>query len=242
MRLQGFRPLVLCGLLLTVFPLCAYAAEIPDGEVVDQPEEESQEVLDESGGDEMGEEITEGFLPEAEDPEVVDAPSAVSEGESSGGGDLVVTIDEPIETYTAYDAYYGSISTTYVEYMRGYLSKLTPQCHYVGARVGQYQYIFAYGEDLTYSGGEFTGAVNVATWNTYNDGSFSFAQDGSFRLDPGSCLVYSDLTEKYPSLATSGDFTLRQILILFTVFGLCLTIDHMYQVRKIRRLTRRGSL
>lgn len=143
--------------------------------------------------------------------------------------------------FASYDTYYGSISNTYLEYMRGYLSKLSPDAHYVGARVGQYDYVFAYGADLVYDGSNFSGAAMVIRWNTYNNGHMYQSYDAAFYLDPGSYLCYSDLSDRYPSLASSSDVTLRQILILFTIFCLCLTIDHMYQVRKIRRLTRKEN-
>lgn len=154
----------------------------------------------------------------------------------------VLAAVEDVQPYAAYDTYYGSISSTYLEYMRGYLSKLPSSAHYVASRVGQYDYVFAFGEDLSYNGSIFSGAAQVIRWNTYNNGTFTYAFDNSFYLNPGSYLVYTDLSERYPSLATSSDFTLRQILILFTVFCLCLTIDHMYQVRKIRRISRKEDL
>ncbi|MBD5401987.1 hypothetical protein HDR58_04185 [bacterium] len=153
----------------------------------------------------------------------------------------LVSSGDGITLYASYDSYYGSISSTYLEYMRGYLSKLPPDAHYVGARVGQYDYVFAYGADLVYDGSSFSGAVTVIRWNTYNNGTMYETYDPSFHLDPGSYLVYSDLSGRYPSLASSADVTLRQILILLTIFCLCLTVDHMYQVRKIRRLNRKEN-
>ena len=154
---------------------------------------------------------------------------------SVSGGDFY--IPAPLSSY---DSYYGSISGTYLEYMRGYLSKLSPTEHYIAARVSQYDYIFAYGEDLTWTGSGFSGAVKVAKWNTYNYGTFSVMYDSNFYLNPASALVYTDLTDTYPALATSSDFTLRQILILLVIFCLVLTMDHMYQVRKIRRIAKGG--
>ena len=164
--------------------------------------------------------------------------TSVSSGDvsvSSGDIGVLPALDELIEAYSSYDAYYGSISSTYVEYMRGYLPKLLPAEHYVGARVGQYEYIFAYGEELSFDGSTFSGSVDIVRWNTYNNGTFSSYHDDAFRLDPGSYLVYTDLSGEYPALATSSDFTLRQILILFTIFCICLTVNSMYQVRKVRR-------
>lgn len=152
---------------------------------------------------------------------------------SVSGGDVSVG---DIMPFASYDVYYGSISSTYLEYMRGYLSKLPPDCHYVGARVSRYDYLFAYGDELVYDGRYFSGPATVVRWNTENNGSFSFGSDNSFSLDAGPYLVYTDLTDKYPALATSSDFTLRQILILFTVFCIAVTCHTMYQVRKIRRI------
>lgn len=163
---------------------------------------------------------------------------------SSGDAALLsglVSSGDGITPYASYDSYYGSISTTYLEYMRGYLPKLPPDAHYVGARVGQYDYVFAYGAGLAYNGSSFSGAVTVIRWNTYNNGTMYETYDPSFHLYPGSYLVYSDLSSRYPSLASSADVTLRQILILFIIFCLCLTVDHMYQVRKIRRLNRKEN-
>lgn len=183
------------------------------------------------------------------------AASTVSSGDvvssedaaSSGSAEILSVLQDirtslEVQPYASYDVYYGSISSTYLEYMRGYLSKLPSDAHYVGARTGQYDYVFAYGADLTYNGSSFSGAATVIRWNTYNSGSMYESYDSAFYLNPGSYLVYSDLSGKYPSLASSSDMTLRQILILFTIFCLCLTMDHMYQVRKIRRLARKGKL
>lgn len=145
--------------------------------------------------------------------------------------------DDSIEPYSSYNTYYGSIGSTYLEFMRGFLPKLGFKEHYVASRTSQYDYIFAFGEDLIYSGGRFSGIdITVITWNTYNNGSYSSGVQSSFSLNPGSYLVYSDLSDFYPSLADSSGFTLRQILILLTMFILGIVIDHMYQVRKIRRI------
>lgn len=109
--------------------------------------------------------------------------------------------DTDIYPYANYNTYYGSISSTYLEFMRGFLPKLGFREHYVASRTSQYDYIFAYGEKLTYSGGRFTGTgITVITWNTYNYGTYSFGYQSTFSLNPGSYLVYSDLSDVYPSL------------------------------------------
>lgn len=176
------------------------------------------------------------------------ASGTVSSGDvSSGSGEILSVLQDirdslAVQPYSYYDAYYGSISSTYLEYMRGYLSKLPPDAHYVGARTGQYDYVFAYGAGLAYNGSSFSGAATVVRWNTYNNGAMYESYDPSFYLNPGSYLVYSDLSGKYPSLATSSDMTLRQVLILLIIACLCLTVDHMYQVRKVRRRARKEKL
>lgn len=148
--------------------------------------------------------------------------------------------EDGVEPYSSYNSYIGSIGSTYVEYMRGYLPKLAPKEHYVGARVGQYDYVFAYGIDLQYDG-YFHGSCFVVKFNTYNSGSFSVVYDPNFNLYPGNQLVYSDLSDIYPSLAVSSDVSLRQILYLLVIAFLVMIIDHMYQVRKIRRVNSRAN-
>lgn len=159
----------------------------------------------------------------------------LSDPPSGGGEDFVDTDD--VSGYANYNTYYGSIGSTYLEYMRGFLPKLRFRQHYVASRTSQYNYIFAFGEDLAFTGSYFTGnGVTVITWSTYQDGSYSVGFEPTFNLNPGSFLVYSDLSDIYPSLADTAGFTLRQILILLTTFILGAVIDHMYQVRKVRRV------
>lgn len=127
--------------------------------------------------------------------------------------------DGLISPYSSYNTYYGVISTSYLEYMRGYLGKLSPTQHYVGARTGQYEYIFAYGDSLSFSGSLFSGTdVMVLTWYTNGNGSFSHSMQSSFSLSPGSYLVYSDLTDIYPSLADSSAVSLRQLVFVSAIF------------------------
>lgn len=166
-----------------------------------------------------------------------DFPDVSLDEEGVDGYTVSGNIPFDIDFFSSYDTYYGSIGSTYLEYMRGFLPKLRYNQHYVASRVSQYDYIFAYGRDLEFSGDIFTGTnITVVTWNTRNNGSYGVTVDDSFSLDPGSFLVYSDLSVIYPTLADLSGFTMRQLLILFCIFFLCLTIEHMYQVRKIRRL------
>lgn len=144
--------------------------------------------------------------------------------------------DNP-ELFSNYDTYYGAIGTTYLEYMRGFLPKLGFSEHYVAARVSQYTYIFAFGSSLEYTGRLFRGNnIRVVTFYTNNNGSYNVSTEGSFNLDTNNYMVYTDLSKDYPSLADTSGVSSRQILILLTIMGLVWTIDHMYNVRKIRRV------
>lgn len=177
---------------------------------------------------ELGVSISENTLPieenteqDNQDQEIFDTISdnsisdnSITEEElgSSDNKDTTIIYEYDISPLADYDTYYGSISTTYVEYMRGYLSKLEPDQHYVGARTGQYEYIFAFG-DINYSNGNFSGNdINVITWNTQNTGYFNSSIQSNFSLSVGNYLVYTDLGYDYPSLATSSDISLRQIV------------------------------
>lgn len=153
----------------------------------------------------------------------------------SGNG---VKYGDDICYYDNYNAYYGSIGTTYVEYFRGYLCKLLPNQHYVAARVGQYDYIFAYGDSLTYNGSFFGTDITVITINTYNNGSFSSSVQSSFSLNPGSYMVYSDLSGKYPSLMTSSDYSLRQVVIFIAILVVFYTLTKMASSGGVKYLRR----
>lgn len=137
-----------------------------------------------------------------------------------------------------YDTYYGSISNTYVEYFRGYISKMEYNEHYVAARTGQYEYIFAYGPELFYDGTFYGSDVMVVTFNTNQNGSFSSGIQTTFTLDPGSYLVYSDLSPNYPALSTSSDMSLRQIVYAIIFIIIFYTISQFGNALGIKRRSR----
>lgn len=198
-----------------------------DDSSVDDAFQEFIDSVDDSGFD---------FYTPSPDPEL-DPELIPDVSPSASPSYYPISEDEGIDLYASYNTYYGSISSTYLEFMRGFLPKLSFKEHYVASRTSQYDYIFAYGEDLSFNGSRFIGSdVTVVTWNTYNNGTYSTGVQSSFSLNPGSYLVYSDLSKVYPSLADTAGFTLRQILILLTMFFLGIIVDHMYQVRKIRRI------
>lgn len=171
----------------------------------------------------------------------IDYTVSSEEGDESKTDDTVSgnDIEYAVMPLADYDTYYGTISTTYVEYFRGYLSKLESGEHYVAARTGQYEYIFAYGADLSYDGSFAGSDVYVVTINTQNSGSFSGGIQTTFSLNPGSYMVYSDLSAEYPALATSSDFSLRQIVYVIGIVIAFFTIDGFFRFKtKSRRWKR----
>lgn len=233
-----------CSVAAAAAPLTAFAVEdisITDSEDLNDdeidlfiepsptptlfPEEEFSDSDTVSGNsifdDELVEDFTYGF-----DFSVVDNDMA---------DDISYSV-EAIEPMSDYNSYYGTISSTYLEYMRGYLAKLSHDIHYVGARTGQYQYIFAYGKELNFDGDFFGSDITVITWNTQNNGSFHFENQSTFNLNPGTNMVYSDLSSVYPSLTVSSDLSLKQILYLLVIAFLVVFMNKMYQVNKIRRI------
>lgn len=217
--------------------------EVEESETLIQTEESSQE---------------ESFLPESSETISVYNNSSVSgndvveseyESESeiesdteSGDSDSVLESVYEIMPLQNYNTYYGSITSTYFEYMRGFLSKLGFKDHYVAARVSQYDYIFAYGENLVFNG-SFSGSdITVITFNTYNNGSYSSSVQSSFSLSPGSYMVYSDLSGIYPSLATSSDFSLRQIVLVLGIAIVSYTVGCFFIRKAVKSHSRRRRL
>lgn len=149
-------------------------------------------------------------------------------------------IDDGIIPLSSYDTYYGGIGTTYLEYMRGFLPKLGFDDHYVASRVSQYQYIFAYGSDLSFDGALFTGTdIMVITWYTNNNGIYTSGFQSVFSLDPSNYMVYTDLTNIYPSLADSGDFSLRQIVLFLGILVTFYTVGLFIKGFTVKRRSRR---
>ena len=128
------------------------------------------------------------------------------------------SLDYNVDLYNNYDVYNGSISSSYLEFMRGFLPKLDWDEHYVAARVSRYDYIFAFSATLAYDG-VFTGSdVVVVKWNTSQDyASYTVTVEPTFTLSVNSNLVYSDLTHQFPSLADSSAVSLRQIVVFFAI-------------------------
>lgn len=229
--MTGFnKKFLIAGVLLLVAAtpaISSYAASVSGNEV-----DMDDGVIDDEGivSDEEADQPSDPVDPEpvvsvsGNDPGDDSDPEGAGDEENVSGNDVPdheqpdLLDDYLIVPLSDYDSYYGTISTTYVEYFRGYLSRLEPTEHYVAARVGQYEYIFAYGSELYYDSGSFYGEdVYVVTFYTSSNGSFSGSLQPTFSLDPGNNLIYTDLTYLYPSLATSSDISLRQLVLVAAV-------------------------
>ena len=152
------------------------------------------------------------------DNSVTSGSAAESESFDSDSSVSDNSVNYNIDLYNNYDVYDGSISSTYLEFMRGFLPKLDWDEHYVAARVSRYDYIFAFSASLAYDG-VFTGSdVVVVKWNTSQDyAAYTVSVEPSFSLSVNSNLVYSDLTHQFPSLADSSSVSLRQIVVFLAI-------------------------
>lgn len=130
----------------------------------------------------------------------------------------VVDDDTGISALSAYD---GNISTTYIEYFRGLVSKLPPFCHYLFYRDSQYSYVLYYSDSLEVSGAMVRGsAVDYYRLNTYNGYVLSSgASNVNENITTG--MYYSDLPG-CPDLR-GGDYYVQ----VSAVFVLCLIFVFM---------------
>lgn len=224
-----FNILLLCAALISAPAMSAQAAEQISGNEVSYEDivQDSEDPQQDPEDQEILSPISDNNISDYSfDPKELESESYIY---YSGDSSSVIM---PLADY---DTYYGSISSTYLEYMRGYLSKLSPDEHYVGARVSQNEYIFAFG-DLEYNNKNFSGQnIRVITWNTQNNGTFNSSIQSSFSLDSGSYLVYTDLGFDYPALASSSDISLRQIVYFISIL-VTFYITGQFFVRKAIRV------
>ena len=201
--------LISCGLSLCLGSVCL-ASGLPSdisGNVIDQETEVETEVETEAETEAETEVETDPNVSGNTVPEVeteVDNDVESTEISALDSGDqrpvLVLTPADAPDLFSNYIPYDGTISTTYVTYYKGIASKLGFRQHYVLWRASQYQYKFAYGDNLVWDGSRFTGDVSVITYDTYNSNGLSYSADSAFVLNPGAYMVYSDLTDRYPQL------------------------------------------
>lgn len=249
--MTGFK----IALIAAVAALSLTAAPAAAAYAVSDNDISVEESVENVEGDVSAPEISEPddlYVPESEDvyldsdsvsdnsvPVDTEQQSGTVEDPDAASAEDLSSQEYPIMPLSDYEVYYGSISTTYVEYFRGYLAKLQPNDHYVAARTGQYEYIFAYGGELYYDGSFYGEDVYVVRINSQNSGYFSGGIETTFYLNPGSYLVYSDLSSAYPSLATSADISLRQIVWVMGVVIVFYTLTKMMQPGIVKSHSRR---
>lgn len=198
-----------------VFESQSFESEVESESEVIVPTEEEIESSDLS---ESKSEVDSDYSDIVSDNSVASGSPAESESFDTDSSVSDNSVDYNIDLYNNYDVYDGSISSTYLEFMRGFLPKLDWDEHYVAARVSRYDYIFAYSASLAYDG-VFTGTdVVVVKWNTSQDyAAYTVTVEPNFSLAVNSNLVYSDLTHQFPSLADSSSFSLRQIVVFLAI-------------------------
>lgn len=149
--------------------------------------------------------------------------------------EVVIVDDSPSVLAINGTAYNGSISTTYLEYFRGYVQKMGHDVHYLLYRVDNYNYRLLYGTDLLESDGYFTGSVDYVNIYT-RDGTYISTGSDSVSVSTGTAMVYSDYVG-YSSL-TEGGTSIEFKVVLFVlcfmvaynvlhdIFDYCMSLFH----------------
>lgn len=188
-------------------------AETDDGTSEDRTVEKSEEIPSEESQD----------IPETLAPLLMSEPFPV------------YTVDAPQEdidvvTYSVGSTYPGTFSSTYLDYFSGIAEKLSPSVHYVAYRSGQYEYVMAWGKELTYDGSRFRGdALNICRiYRENGDYNYDYLVEwftDSVNMTPGGNFVYSDLGN-YSAL-TKGGTGIEFTALLFAVgFAVVYSVCH----------------
>lgn len=130
-----------------------------------------------------------------------------------------------------YGVYDGSISTSVLTYFRGMTEKLPPSSHYVLFRQSQYIYRLVYGENLVCNGNRFTGTdMMYITYDT-RDYVLSSGNEGTFSLNAGNYIVYSDIGDIYPVLVEGvKNYEFKALLFLCTMCLLFVIVRSFFNV------------
>lgn len=137
-----------------------------------------------------------------------------------------------IQVMSSYSGVYdGSISTSVLTYFRGMTEKLSPSSHYVLFRQSQYIYRLVYGENLVCNGNRFTGTdMMYITYDT-RDYVLSSGNEGSFSLNAGNYIVYSDIGDIYPVLVEGvKNYEFKALLFLCTMYLLFVIVRSFFNV------------
>ena len=121
---------------------------------------------------------------------------------------------------TAAEPYEGTISTTYITIFRDIAAKISPFDDYVFYRSNQNDYTLVCG-DLRLDADRITAeAVTIYTINADNSYNstyrYTVSNGGSFSLDVGENLVYSNLGN-YPDLIERNSYETTAILVVLCV-------------------------
>lgn len=252
--MTGFKAVaVICAMALTATPLYVedmeeieemeeieWTEEIGDLDV-DSPVEEGE--LDEDADEGAVEEASSSPSPSVAVGDLYDMLSNIYDSVSGNNvvpsDDVLPDADVP-SYYNDYTGSWGLLSSDYYNYFSGFLSKLSPNEHYVCSRYTEWNnnnnYIFAWGEDLSYNGSYFVGTnVHVVTYsNTY-----SYSLQSSFSFNPNGSFCYSDLSSIYPALSSPSDVYLRLVLYCFAfVFVFYVLTKFVVFRRRSRRSNR----
>lgn len=125
----------------------------------------------------------------------------------------------PMSSYG--EPYDGSMSSSVVQYFKDVVEKLPYNAHYVLFRSDRYRYRLVFSDDLEYTGGVFRSEdAQYIEYYSYDTGTWTQGQEGSFSLTPRSILVYSDLGN-YPVLVEGvKNYEFKALLFCVIVFGL----------------------
>lgn len=137
-----------------------------------------------------------------------------------------------IQVMSSYSGVYdGSISTSVLTYFRGMTEKLSPSSHYVLFRQSQYIYRLVYGENLVCNGNRFTGTdMMYITYDT-RDYVLSSGNEGSFSLNAGNYIVYSDIGDIYPILVEGvKNYEFKALLFLCAMYLLFVIVRSFFNV------------
>lgn len=156
---------------------------------------------------------------------------AIETSSPSGTGDVssreVLNDEYGTSLLTVYN---GSFSSTYVEYFKGFVSKLPPDVHYLCFRDGQYSYVLYYSEDLEKEGSHVTGNADYYRLNTY-DGYTLSTGSSDVSEDIRSGMYYSDF-DGCASLLGGDYYALLSVLYALCIIFIFALLNVMYRFCK----------
>lgn len=182
--------------------------------------------------DELVEESEEVYETVVESSEIDGSSVALDESVEAVLGDYnarLSAVEEVVEPLANYEAYDGSISTTYTTYFAGLVEKLGPGVDYVLFRNGQYNYTFVYG-DLDINGTTISGqGVQAVYINSYGTTSVSYGTESSFSAELGNRMAYSSLGD-YPVLQQGvRSYENKALIVAVAVFFLYVVCRDMFK-------------